>query len=324
MFKENENRPIVVVFCTSFNHGKYIKQTLDSIMKQKTDYSFKIVVHDDASTDNSQEIIREYAKRFPETIIPILQKENQFSKGVNVYNEQLEELMQGKYIAYCECDDYWTDENKLQKQIDYMENHPNCSMCVHNTKKVNESGNDLDILFNNVGEDKDYCAEDVILAGGGGLFHTSSYLYRTELKAIMPDCFMMKKVADYPMAIYMSTKGYIHYMKETMSAYRVAAIQSWSVIFNKDNHARVSHYLEIIRTLKKMDEYTKYQYTNAFQKIINENEYLYLFCTYQFKKICQNNEYKNQFKKNSLLTRIKYIIKAVLTTSKEVDINEQI
>lgn len=317
MIRFKDESCMVTIFCTSFNHGKYIRETLDSIINQKTQYKFKIVVHDDASVDDSQQIIAEYVERFPDVIIPILQKENQFSKGINVYNEHIESVMRGKYIAYCECDDFWTDEYKLQKQIDYMEAHPECSMCVHNTKKVDEQGNELNSFFNDLGIDMDYDANDIILAGGGGLFHTSSYLYRTDLKVIMPSCFAMKKVADYPMAIYLSTKGYVHYIGEVMSAYRVAAVQSWSTIFNANNKARVAHYLELIDSLQAMDEYTNHVYTESFQKKIEEIEYLYLFQTYQLGKILSNTGYKKKFNENSLMVRLKYLIKSCLMKIKK-------
>lgn len=307
-----ENKPKVVVFCTSYNHGKYIETTLNSIINQKTNYSFKIVVHDDASTDDSQETIRKFAGQYPDTIIPILQKENQLSKGINVYNHLPEVVMQGKYIAYCECDDFWIDENKLQKQIDYMENHPECSMCVHNTIKVDEAGTPLDLYFNSTNEDRDYAASDVILAGGGGLFHTSSFLYRTTYKGEMPACFMMKDIADYPTAIYFSTKGSIHYFKEVMSAYRVAAVQSWSVVFNNDNSKKIAHFLELGHALQGMDEYTKGKYSDAFKSVICDSEYMYLYLDYNIIDILRTEKYRKIFMKNTFTAQVKYIIKAII------------
>jgi len=305
-------KPKVVIFCTSYNHEKYIEETLNSIINQKTNYSFRIVVHDDASTDKSQEIIQKYADQNPNMIYPILQKENQLSKGINIYNQLPDVVTQGEYIAYCECDDFWTDENKLQKQIDYMETHPECSMCVHNTLKVDEMGKSMDLYFNPSNEDCDYTASDVILAGGGGLFHTSSFLYRTSLKKEMPDCFMMKDIADYPTAIYFAIKGTVHYFKETMSAYRVAAVQSWSVVFNNNNPKRMKHYLELGHALAEMNTYTKGIYSEAFETVICDSEYMYLYLDYNIFDILRVEKYRKLFKKNKFTTQVKYIIKAII------------
>ena len=115
----DKEKVMVTIQCNTYNHELYIRQCLDGIVSQKTDFSFEAIVHDDASTDNTASIIREYADRYPDIIKPIYESENMFSKDVNKMRKIICEQLHGDYIAFCECDDYWTDPDKLQKQIDF-------------------------------------------------------------------------------------------------------------------------------------------------------------------------------------------------------------
>lgn len=130
-----EEKVLVSVCCTAYNHAKYIRSCLDGFVNQKTDFKYEVIVHDDASTDNTANIIREYADKYPEIIKPIFQK-NQYSKGVPIYEKFIFPKCTGKYIAYCEGDDYWCNENKLQKQVDVLERNPEYVACVHQTKTL--------------------------------------------------------------------------------------------------------------------------------------------------------------------------------------------
>ena len=121
----NTVEPLVTIICTTFNHEGFISEALEGFLIQKTSFSFEIIVHDDASTDNTPNIIRDFAERYPLIVKPILQKENQYSnKEVNIWSDFTFPKAQGKYIALCEGDDYWIDESKLQKQVDFLENNP--------------------------------------------------------------------------------------------------------------------------------------------------------------------------------------------------------
>ena len=128
---------MVSVCCLAYNHEPYIRDCLEGFVKQKTDFKYEVLIHDDASTDKTAEIIREYEDKYPELIKPIYQTENQWSKGVPLTNTFLYARANGKYYAICEGDDYWCDENKLQKQFDFMQAHPEYSACVHNSIVLN-------------------------------------------------------------------------------------------------------------------------------------------------------------------------------------------
>lgn len=123
---QNSNDSILLTIrCLVYNHEPYLRQCLDGFVMQKTNFRFRAVVHDDASTDGSAQIIKEYAEKYPEIIFPIYEEENQFSKGDGSLRRIINKYtMVSKYMAYCEGDDYWTDPNKLQMQVDYLESHP--------------------------------------------------------------------------------------------------------------------------------------------------------------------------------------------------------
>ena len=130
------NAPLVSICCFTYNHAQFIRKCLDGFLMQKTDFPIEILIHDDCSTDGTIEIIQEYTAKYPELIFPLYEEENQYSRGgagkMDLYNYR---RARGKYIAYCEGDDYWTYPLKLQKQVDFMEANPEYSVCWHRSKQ---------------------------------------------------------------------------------------------------------------------------------------------------------------------------------------------
>jgi glycosyltransferase involved in cell wall biosynthesis len=121
--------PLVSVLCTAYNHEPFIEKSLLGMLKQKTSFAYEIIVHDDASTDGTKKIVEEYWHQYPHKIKPIFQQDNQFSKGRKIWTEIMIPQAKGKYIAICDGDDWWTDENKLQMQVDFLDNNPEYSIC---------------------------------------------------------------------------------------------------------------------------------------------------------------------------------------------------
>lgn len=120
---------IVTIRCLVYNHEPYIRQCLEGFVMQKTNFTFEAIVHDDASIDGSAAIIKEYAEKYPDIIKPIYETENQYSKHDGSLRRIMDSHTRGKYIAYCEGDDYWIDPLKLQKQVDLLEGNPSASLC---------------------------------------------------------------------------------------------------------------------------------------------------------------------------------------------------
>ncbi|MGE6991922.1 glycosyltransferase family 2 protein [Pseudomonas sp. NPDC047961] len=135
----NQRSPLLSIICLTYNHAAFIKETLEEFIRQETDFPFEVIVHDDASTDSTTAIIREYAARYPNLIKPIYQRENQYSLGVP-FSTRLFAQAGGRYIAYCEGDDYWTDPRKLQLQVDFLEKHRDYVMTYHDAFMFNSQG----------------------------------------------------------------------------------------------------------------------------------------------------------------------------------------
>ncbi|MCM1048304.1 MAG: glycosyltransferase [Clostridiales bacterium] len=258
----------VSVYCLAYNHEKYIKKALDGFIMQQTNFRYEVIVHDDASTDKTPDIIKEYAEKYPDIIKPIFQKENQLSKGINISATYIFPKIRGKYIASCEGDDYWNDKYKLQKQFDVMEEHPECSLSTHKVQFCNEDG-----TFNprilpgrcfHINK-SDVIKEDELVKCywiyGTYPFHTSSYFFRRSILDID---------LDYPRDIGILRKclikGSVYYFNEPMSIRRLGAVSSWTTLLNKKGTQE--WYKLILRdneAEERFDQYTNYKYHDYIQ-----------------------------------------------------------
>ncbi|MBP5371341.1 MAG: glycosyltransferase [Bacteroidales bacterium] len=142
--KAREMSNMVSICCLVYNHEPFLRECFEGFVMQQTTFPIEILVHDDASTDHSADIIREYTAKYPDLFKPIYQAENQYSKGVDVLSINIKRA-QGKYIALCEGDDYWTDPLKLQKQVEFMENDINNEyvLCFHDSTMIDKDGNTI-------------------------------------------------------------------------------------------------------------------------------------------------------------------------------------
>lgn len=242
----------VSIFCAAFNHEKYIEKCLNSFINQKTNFKYEVLINEDCSTDKTADIIRAYAKKYPTLIKPIFQNSNQYSKGVSITNDILFPLARGRYIAICEGDDYWCDENKLQVQFDYMESHKECSMCTHNTIIHDLSGKKKDTYFNKKKHDGFLTAEEIFL---GWTIHTSSYFIKKEYFKL-PVKIAKYWFGDYVRLTYSYTKGKIGYISTAMSVYN-----------NNNSNGATKKYLE--SQLKKKINMTLAR--AEYLKILKEN-----------------------------------------------------
>ncbi|MGI5976878.1 MAG: glycosyltransferase [Candidatus Limivicinus sp.] len=229
----SENNCKVSILCTAFNHEEYIAEALESFVSQKTDFSFEVIVNDDCSSDNTADIIREYAEKYPDIIRPLYQKENLFSRGLDyLYETAFYSRMRGEYIAFCEGDDKWLDENKLQLQVNFLDSHRDYSACVHNTV-LHYCGSDRadELLAGDAEEDRDVDFETV-LSGMSEAFHTSSVMARREFILNPPDYYCAAAdhgFLDYPIALRLSLAGKIRFIARPMSMYRISSNSAaWS------------------------------------------------------------------------------------------------
>ena len=221
-----ESTALVSIRCLVYNHEPFLRKCLDGFVMQKTNFSFEAIVHDDASTDCSASIIREYAEKYPHIIKPIYEKRNRKSKNDGSLGRIMDDACQGKYIAICEGDDYWTDPCKLQKQVDFLESHLEYTMCCHRAFLFSEK--EKKIIGENYCymEDKTIDIKDII--NRTGLFiSTCSILYRKIIKDNYPLYCDQCVVGDYPLQIMCAMKGKTYFFNEAMSVYRVNNPNSW-------------------------------------------------------------------------------------------------
>ena len=217
---ENCDKPLVSVRCITYNQQDYIHQSLDGFLMQKTTFPFEVIVHDDASTDKTAEVIRKYEAKFPKIVKPIYETENQYSKHDGSLGRIVNAACKGKYIALCEGDDYWIDENKLQMQVDFLENNPEYGMCYTKAKQYNQSMQKFNKNF--VGADfKGF--EDLLK--NGNCIPTLTTVYRKDLldkyqKEIQPSNkgWLM---GDYPMWLFFSHESKIKLFDKETAVYRV-------------------------------------------------------------------------------------------------------
>lgn len=300
-----QNEIMVSVCCLVYNHEIYIREALDSILMQKTNFSFEVLINDDASTDGTPEILKQYESKYPHIIKPVYQTENQYSQGVSVgrFNR---ERAKGKYIAYCEGDDFWTDADKLQKQVDYMEKHPECSLCVHAAYRVSpDSKKEKTHVRPNKGN-KLFTTEEVI-EGGGGLFATNSILYPAEFSQYRPDFCTNSPAGDYPLAIYLALQGTVYYMDEFMSAYRVNVEGSWTNRTFATVESRAELFRKIDNMLDEVNIFTNNKYNDAIIRTKKYNQFICMLDKGMFKEA--KKDFKEIYSKLSVLKKTKILIK---------------
>ena len=155
--------PVVSVICITYNHENFIREAIEGFLMQETTFPVEIFIHDDASTDSTAEIVKEYAEKYPKLFWTQLQTENQWSKGApNSYFFGLIQKQRGEFIALCEGDDYWISKKKLQKQVEMMENDSTATLCFHNTWVMHPSLSSKDFFLNHGNEQKSFYLNDII------------------------------------------------------------------------------------------------------------------------------------------------------------------
>lgn len=268
----------VSIHCLTYNQEPYIRQCLDGFVMQKTNFRFEAIVHDDASTDGTTEIIKEYQERYPNIIKPIFQQENQYSKGIPGFiTDLVNHHCHGKYIAICEGDDYWTEPNKLQKQYDFMEAHPECSMCFHPDIKLYPSGKQV-IRIPKI-KKQFYNVDDMILSGGGHIgtrtiFFPRKYYLDTKAK---PEFWKNSKVGDLPLKLFLSSKGSIGYIDDVMAVYRYkSSDNAWSAR-NRSIPVWLKNVKSNVLMYEAFDKYTNFKYHNSIRKMIWRLKYIIRF-----------------------------------------------
>lgn len=310
------NKPKVSILCLTYNHEKFIKKALDSFLEQKTNFNFEVLIHDDASTDKTIEILKQYQKKYPKIIKPIFEKENQYSKGFRGFTSKiLLPLAKGKYIALCEGDDYFINKNKLQLQADFLDNHPDYSLCFYPVKVFFENNEEKEYIFPNQNLKK-FNLNKLL---ENNFIQTSSVMYRRQDYKKLPQTNILP--GDWFLHLYHAKFGKIGFINKIMSVYRRHPNGLWWNSTKNRNQFLIEHgveqlmfYLEVIKLFNfdtKKTEPTIINIKNLLEEIIKtEKKYnldiLNKYIINNPKEICLYfRDYLKYSHKNSLNDKIK-------------------
>jgi len=242
---------LVSVYCMTYNHSDTIEKAVESIVNQKTNFPFELIIHDDASNDGTTQKVLALKEKYPDIIVPIIQRENQFY-SCNIAKTYLNPVAKGKYVAICEGDDYWADENKLQKQVDFLENNADCTLVFHAVSQLMPDGEK--ISYRPLKKSGFVSAQKII--SRGGLFCPSvSLMVRSGVMQFFPAFRDAADVYDYPLQILASTMGKAYYLDENMAVYRFAGEGSWTA--QRENSTDTEHIENEKEWLCLFNEYSK-------------------------------------------------------------------
>lgn len=301
-YKFTGESPIVSVLCLCYNHEKYLKRCMEGFLKQKVNFNVEIIIHDDASTDSSAQIIQEYAKIYP-FIKPVLQQTNQYSKGINIENSILSKLAHGKYIAICEADDYWTDPYKLATQVCLIEQHPNCHFVVHKTSNIYINGKQFGSIPRQPMKSGIYHREEIVpTLIEQYLYHTTSYMFEAEKYhqycENLPQFAKEMTVGDYALQLYFSNLGDTIYLNKEMSAHVHNVPGSWTdKSHQQDFEASMKHTEMMNHCMALFDEYTNKHFHQNYINRVNKTEMHRLYHNKEYSKILDYKEYSKYLKR---------------------------
>ncbi|MDE6532925.1 MAG: glycosyltransferase [Muribaculaceae bacterium] len=295
----NEDKtPLVSVVCLTYNHAPYIRECMDGFLMQKTDFPIEVIIHDDASTDGTTDIIKEYASKYPDIIKPIIQTENQYSKHHD-FNRIMQSCIEkaiGKYIALCEGDDYWTDSSKLYKQIQFLEKESDYGLCYTKVERLDVSRNKI--------KDK----------WGQPLLNKASLLLTNPIPT--PSVVIRKKIymdyyneispskrnwamGDYPLWLYTNYVSNIKFLDIISGVYRI--------ITNSASHQSIiENQIDFTISFKKIALFFANRYNNGNKDHINTLNDIIRFKLFQ--KYFITNDKNN----------LKIITNEILTSSKNI------
>ena len=299
----------ITVVVMTYNHKDYIKQALDSILSQKIDVDFDILIHDDCSDDGTHQILLDYQNNHPKKMRIIRQETRKFDTeefNMMIFNYVVPHI-KSKYVAYCDGDDYWCDEFKLQKQYSFMESHPEYSMCFHCAYQLRPNNDMSSKWF--IKEEGDIGMEDLINENPGIPVATSSLFIKSDVFKDFPDWRKAYCVEDLPLYMNAAIYGKIHRIKDVMCVYRQFSVGSWSSQ-NKDNVDRlISHQANLINNVTYFNEQTNFKYKNLVVNHIEGCEFRIAMLKRDFKIIFskKNKRFiKRMEKKERLSLKLQY------------------
>ena len=302
---QQQTQPLVTVILPTHNHAPFIAQAIESVLMQKTVFPFDILLHDDASTDGTADICRDYAAKYPEKITLIAQSINQYSIDRRIQSHILIPRVNAKYTAILDGDDYWVGEDRLQKQVQYLEEHPDCTLCVGAADRADVSGR---ITGRAAPYEVSRAIDpDDMIRAGGGFVASDTIVMPTQLLKDMPAFADHTEVEDIPFQLLGALAGYAWYFAETFVVFREAVPGSWSTRqYSAAMETRIKTSRELIALNEGYDAYSGGKYHDAFVQAIHYQEFLILTYRHELKTI-RKPPYRMFYDKLSLKRKLRLI-----------------
>lgn len=267
-----ERGHLVSICMLAYNHAPYIRDALNSILNQKTDFGFEVLVHDDASTDETQAIIKEFAERYPAIVKPILQSRNQHSQGLYPsvhYNYPRANL---PFVAMCEGDDHWTDENKLQIQVEGLTAHPEINLSFHKAYWEDHDCPEKPVsIYGDYGACESVLSFAEVIHRVRGWIPFASCMIRQAAKRRLLSFLQQRPyltIGEIYFQLFGSLPHGALFFDRPMSLYRYRTTHSWTRKAGNDAHFKARHELAMIRSYVELDELTEGTYREHFTALI--------------------------------------------------------
>lgn len=273
--------PLVSICTTTYNHKAYLEGAIRSFLCQKCSFPYEILVHDDCSTDGTTDLLRKLAAEFPDIILPLYEKTNQYSQNIPINETFNFPRARGKYIALCEGDDYWLCTDKLQRQIDALETHPECTFSFTNAIIHDESGMREDRVFLPYYEqerpflpDRD-AVMNLSEVASLSFIPTASFVFRTDTLRNLPAAFTDKMCqhGDLKMKLFLTAAGNAFYVNMNSCLYRENVAGSAFQVWKKEKRSQLYKRCKtVVEMLEDVDEYSRHQAHEALW--MQRNHYL--------------------------------------------------
>jgi glycosyltransferase involved in cell wall biosynthesis len=271
--------------CTiTYNHGNYIRDALESFLSQNTNFDYEIIISDDCSTDNTLEIVESFALKYPGKFRIMRHEKN---VGMIPNFKEAIDACTGKYVAICEGDDYWTEPNKLQRQVDILESHPEYSICFHKARLLFDGVQPFDFGDINLTTKTVSSFADLV---NGNFIHTPTVVYRNHLFGEYPKQFLKYKFGDWPLHLLNAEKGDIYFIPEELAVYRITQSGAWSA------KSRIHKIQYTVKFLKEISKDFPLKYRSAFDQAIKN------YLRYLTKLQVRSKQFKD-----GLVTLLEYI-----------------
>ncbi|AFY53897.1 glycosyl transferase [Rivularia sp. PCC 7116] len=266
-----KDRIKVSVSLVTFNHEKFIAQAIESVLLQEVDFSYEIIIGEDFSSDRTREIVIDYQKQYPDKIRLILPEENLGCYGQKIFVKTLEASL-GEYIALLDGDDYWTTPTKLQQQVDFLDNHPECAICFHDVTTVFEDDADNSRSYNDF---EPYQFSDLESILKSNFIPTCSTLYRKGLFNEFPQWYCNIVCGDWVLHVLNARYGKIGYINKSLGVYRVHSNGLFSSM------KKIQQLKEAIKCYELLNEYLEFEYNRIIK---SEEIYRYLTCLFIYRE----------------------------------------